>query len=118
MWRLPSPLEIEPQAGFRSGVSEATVIPTPASTAVLDGEGGGAAGGDGEKRYAYLGSMPDLQSSELTALAFRAPLLAAGLGNGRITLWRWEKVRSGVCATKGGEFCANFMRWGARRPPH
>lgn len=36
----------------------------------------------------YLGSMPDLQSSGITALSYRSPLLATGLGNGKIFLWR------------------------------
>lgn len=40
------------------------------------------------ERYQYLGSMPDLHSSEVTAISVREPLLATGLANGRIFLWR------------------------------
>jgi len=59
-WRLP--LREENQAG----------LPGPT-------EGG---------RYQYLGSMPDLHSTEVTAISVKEPLLATGLANGRIFLWR------------------------------
>lgn len=42
--------------------------------------------------YKYLGSIFDLQSCEITALSVRSPLLATGLANGKIVLWRWQLV--------------------------
>lgn len=47
----------------------------------------------------YMGSMPDLQSSEITAISYRSPLLATGLGTGKIYLWRCGDLRACLALT-------------------
>lgn len=68
---------------MRGSVGEVEV-PTLPNTSL----GGDANDGFEGRRYQYLGSMPDLHSSEVTAIGVREPLLATGLANGRIFLWR------------------------------
>ncbi|CBN73996.1 hypothetical protein Esi_0009_0188 [Ectocarpus siliculosus] len=83
LWRLPPLHQTSGDVPMRGSVGEVEV-PTLPNTSL----GGDANGGFEGRRYQYLGSMPDLHSSEVTAIGVREPLLATGLANGRIFLWR------------------------------
>lgn len=74
LWRLPLPQET---------ATLTRKIPAPYHEAA-----GATWRAEGAEQYQYLGSMPDLHSSEVTAISVREPLLATGLANGRIFLWR------------------------------
>lgn len=89
LWRLPStpgifPMEATPTDQALNHKTFADVI----GSSREDED-------DGVGRYKYLGDLPDLQSSEVTVLSVRAPLLATGLANGRIFLWRCRCVVDG-----------------------
>lgn len=84
VWRLPSPLETK-WLETEQGPVDAVEIPNLTNPVADDGEGGRTTG-DG--RYKYLGGLPDLQSSAVTTLSVREPLLATGLADGRVFLWR------------------------------
>ncbi|CAM9177663.1 unnamed protein product, partial [Ectocarpus fasciculatus] len=83
LWRLPTPQQTSVGVSVRGSVGEVEV-PTLPNTALCGAANDGFEG----RRYQYLGSMPDLHSSEVTAIGVREPLLATGLASGRIFLWR------------------------------
>lgn len=85
LWRLPSPLDTM-LVDTTHGPGDAVGIPNLVNPMVDDDGGGGTTEGGG--RYQYVGGLPDLQSSEVTTLSVREPLLATGLADGRIFLWR------------------------------
>ncbi|CAM9258655.1 unnamed protein product [Ectocarpus sp. 4 AP-2014] len=83
LWRLPPHQQTSVDVPMRGSVGEVEVPTLPNTT--LGGDANDVFEG---RRYQYLGSMPDLHSSEVTAIGVREPLLATGLANGRIFLWR------------------------------
>lgn len=83
LWRLPLPHE-NPTELCGNNLVEVDIPKLPDNAT----HGSTYAGRRVRERYQYLGSMPDFHSSEVTAISVRLPLLATGLANGRIFLWR------------------------------
>eukprot|EP00903_Cladosiphon_okamuranus_P010537 g9967.t1 len=103
-------LEIDLCSGLVAGMNgtEAFLwrLPLRQGTQLFPGNGlapsdkaGIASGAEGTGRYEYLGSIPDLHSSEVTAISVREPLLATGLANGRIFLWRINPLAGDIKRT-------------------
>lgn len=91
LWQLPFPYE--PASADTGYSTEADVVPSLDDTI----NAGGVEGDTWRGRYLYMGGMPDLHSSEVTALSVKAPLLATGLANGRIFLWRCDDAFNTMC---------------------
>ncbi|CAB1106295.1 unnamed protein product [Ectocarpus sp. CCAP 1310/34] len=87
LWRLPLHQQTSVDVPMRGSVGEVEVPTLPDTT-----RGGDANDVFEGRRYQYLGSMPDLHSSEVTAIGVREPLLATGLANGRIFLWSLKRI--------------------------
>ena len=83
LWRLPTPQPTN--KAENRGTVDAVEVPKLSNSMADEDDGDG---GMGAGRYKYVGGLPDLQSSEVTTLSVREPLLATGLANGRIFLWR------------------------------